>query len=516
VREAIQNILQHLDAAGVRVSGLATDSRSIAAGEVFLAWPGAHNDAREHIGDVIMRGAAAVVWEQDGFAWNPQWQIPNVPVSGLRELAGELAHEVYGRPSEKLWTIGVTGTNGKTSCSQWLAQACEACGAHTAVVGTLGIGFPPRLGSDSAWTFWPSPNTTPDPVLLHRSLADLLKQGAQGVAMEVSSIGLEQGRVNGVAFGAALFTNLSRDHLDFHGDMEGYAEAKQRLFRMPGLRHAVLNLDDVQGVQISRMLVDSGVARAGYSCSEGVALRAGLEHWIEAHDITVSPQGIAFVVKSSWGDARIESNLLGRFNIANLLGVLATMLVSGVPFERAIVAVAQLQPVPGRMQRFGGGDRPMAVVDYAHSPDALEKTLAALKDVTRAAGGQLICLIGCGGDRDRGKRPLMGAVAARHADRIVLTSDNPRSEDPRSIIDEILQGMSAEHMPAMQIELDRARAIRVALAAANPGDVVLLAGKGHEDYQEIAGRRLPFSDAREALAALADWPASRPHREVSA
>jgi UDP-N-acetylmuramoyl-L-alanyl-D-glutamate--2,6-diaminopimelate ligase len=507
VRDAAQNILRQLDAAGVRVSGLATDSRSVAAGEVFLAWPGAHHDAREHIGDAIANGAAAVLWEQQGFAWKPEWQIPHVAVDGLRELAGELAHEVYGRPSEKLWAIGVTGTNGKTSCSQWLAQACEACGAHTAVVGTLGIGFPPRLGSDSAWAFWPSPNTTPDPVLLHRSLADLLKQGAQGVAMEVSSIGLEQGRVNGVSFGAALFTNLSRDHLDFHGDMESYARAKQKLFRMPGLRHAILNLDDVQGVQISRMLAGSGVARAGYSCSEGVALRAGLEHWIEAHDITVSPQGITFGVKSSWGEARVESHLLGRFNITNLLGVLATMLVSGVPFDRATAAIAQLQPVPGRMQRIGGGDRPMAVVDYAHSPDALEKTLTALKDVTRATGGRLICLIGCGGDRDRGKRPLMGAVAARHADFMVLTSDNPRSEDPQSIIDDMLQGVSAEHNPAMQVELDRARAIRLALGAAGSGDVVLLAGKGHEDYQEIAGRRLPFSDAREAQAALGDWPA---------
>ena len=268
-----------------------------------------------------------------------------------------------------------------------------------------------------------------------------------------------------------------------------------------------MNLDDVQGVQISRMLSGTAVERTGYSLSEGVALRAGLEHWMEARDIVVSAQGIAFTATSSWGEARIESRLLGRFNIANLLGVLATMMVSGVPFDKAAGAVAGLQPVPGRMQRLGGGDRPLAVVDYAHSPDALEKTLAALKDVTRGAGGRLVCLIGCGGERDRGKRPLMGAVAARHSDHVVLTSDNPRGEDPQALVDDILQGMTAENRPPLQVELDRGRAIRLALAAAVAGDVVLLAGKGHEDYQEIAGRRLTFSDAREAAAALEEWRA---------
>lgn len=500
-----EKILQQLAAAGVSATGLCTDSRSVVGGDVFLAWPGLRSDGREHIGEAIAAGAAAVLWERAGFDWSSGWAVPNIAVDGLRDMAGHLANVVYGRPSEKLWTIGVTGTNGKTSCSQWLAQACEACGARTAVVGTLGIGFPPRLGGNSTWSFWPSPNTTPDPVLLHRFLSDLRAQGAQGVAMEVSSIGLEQGRVNGVAFGAALFTNLSRDHLDFHGDMEGYARAKQKLFQSPGLRHAVLNLDDVQGVQISRMLSGTSVARTGYSLSEGVALRAGLEHWMEARDIVVSAQGITFTATCSWGEARIESRLLGRFNIANLLGVLATMMVSGVPFDRAVGAVAALQPVPGRMQRLGGGDRPLAVVDYAHSPDALEKTLAALKDVTRGVGGRLVCLIGCGGERDRGKRPLMGAVAARHADYVVLTSDNPRGEDPQAIIDDILQGMTAENLPPLRAEPDRGRAIRLALAAAAPGDVVLLAGKGHEDYQEIGGRRLPFSDAREAAAALDEW-----------
>jgi UDP-N-acetylmuramoyl-L-alanyl-D-glutamate--2,6-diaminopimelate ligase len=318
--------------------------------------------------------------------------------------------------------------------------------------------------------------------------------------MEVTSIGLDQGRVNGVAFGAALFTNLSRDHLDYHGDMESYARAKQRLFQTPVLKHAVLNLDDVQGVGIARSLAGR-VNRAGYSCFAGVAARAGLEYYAEAHAVEVSPHGIRFDLKSSWGETRIESRLLGRFNVSNLLGVVATMLVSGVPFERAAAAIQDLGPVAGRMQRLGGDARPLVVVDYAHSPDALEKVLITLKDVARAGGGRLVAVFGCGGDRDRGKRPLMGTVASRHADAVVVTSDNPRSEDPAAIIREIEAGMTVEH----EAIADRREAIAHAIAQAGAADVVLLAGKGHEPYQEAAGRRLPFSDTLEAERALAGW-----------
>jgi UDP-N-acetylmuramoyl-L-alanyl-D-glutamate--2,6-diaminopimelate ligase len=493
VRTQAEHILGLLAAQGVRVTGLAADSRGLAAGEVFVAYPGARSDGREFIPGAIARGASAVLWERQGFRWNAGWRVPNLPVDDLRGLAGHLAHEVYGRPSERLWTMGVTGTNGKTSCSQWLAQACGACGARTAVVGTLGTGFPGELDAGV--------NTTPDAILLHRSLARLLDRGAQGVAMEVTSIGLDQGRVNGVAFGAALFTNLSRDHLDYHGDMERYARAKQRLFEMPTLKHAVLNLDDVQGVHLARILAGRGLGRTGYSCFAGVAARAGLECYAEAHAIDVSPRGIAFEVKSSWGEARIESTLLGRYNVSNLLGVLATMLVSGVPFERATAALGDLRPIAGRMQRLGGGGKPLVVVDYAHSPDALEKALVTLKDVARASGGRLVAVFGCGGDRDRGKRPLMGAVASRHADAIVLTSDNPRGEDPAAIIAEIGAGVAAAHEA---IE-DRREAIAHAIASADAADVVLLAGKGHETTQEVAGRQLPFSDALEAERALAGW-----------
>jgi UDP-N-acetylmuramoyl-L-alanyl-D-glutamate--2,6-diaminopimelate ligase len=479
----------------VRVTGLAVNSQTLAAGDVFLAYPGMRNDGRSFIPEALSRGAAAVLWERSGFQWNDGWRVPNLDIDDLRTFAGHLAHEVYGRPSEKLWTIGVTGTNGKTSCSQWIAQACSDCGARTAVVGTLGTGFPGRLDANL--------NTTADPVTLHRSLARLLVSGAQGVSLEVTSIGLDQGRVNGVAFGAALFTNLSRDHLDYHHDMESYARAKQRLFETPSLIHAVLNLDDVQGVQFARTLAERGANRAGFSCFEGVASRAGLERYAEAQSIEVSHRGIAFTVRSSWGEARVAAPLLGRFNVSNLLGVLTTMLVSGVPFDRATAALARLRPVRGRMQRIGGGGKPLVVVDYAHSPDALEKTLVALRDVADAGGGRLVVVFGCGGDRDRGKRPLMGTVASRHADRVVVTSDNPRGENPAAIIAEIIAGIPGQREA---IE-DRRAAIGQAIASSAVQDVVLLAGKGHETYQEIAGQRLPFSDVQEAERALERWGA---------
>jgi UDP-N-acetylmuramoyl-L-alanyl-D-glutamate--2,6-diaminopimelate ligase len=491
VSDTADSILRHFAAQGVRVTGVGSDSRTLAPGEVFLAYPGERSDGRRHIADAIARGAAGVAWERAGFAWSAQPAVPNVPVDGLRSLAGPLAHEVYGRPSEKLWIIGVTGTNGKTSCTQWIARACGECGARTAVIGTLGTGFPGALD--------PGINTTPDPVLLHRSLARLLASGAQGAAIEVTSIGLDQGRLNGIVFGAALFTNLSRDHLDYHGDMESYARAKRRLFETPGLRHAVLNLDDVQGVQIARLLGGGAVTRTGYSCFEGVAERAGLDRFIEAHAIALSPHGIVFDLVSSWGKARVQSALLGRFNVSNLLGTAGAMLASGVPFDCTVRALARIEPVAGRMQRLGGGDAPLVVVDYAHSPDALEKTLATLKDLAHAGGGRLVVVFGCGGERDRGKRPLMGAVAARHADAVFVTSDNPRGEDPAAIIADIVAGIPGEH----EVVADRSDAIARAIGGAGAGDIVLLAGKGHETYQEIAGKRLPFSDAAEAGRALA-------------
>lgn len=497
----VHELLEWFAGKGLRVNALAVDSRHIQAGEVFLAYPGAASDGRRHIGEAIQKGAAAVLWDASDFALDDSCGVPHRPVKGLRDLAGSLAHEVYGRPSDTLWTMGVTGTNGKTSCSQWIAQACAIAGARTAVIGTLGYGFPAPSSGATGAPLTALANTTPEAVSLHRILAQLLRDGGQGVVMEVSSIGLDQGRVNGVNFGAALFTNLSRDHLDYHADMESYARAKQRLFEAPNLKHAILNLDDVQGVRIARMLSGGGVNRCGYSCIDGVAATAGMECFVQAGDIQHLPDGVSFNITSSWGSARVKSAMVGRFNVTNLAGVLGTLLCSGVPFERAIEALGQLRPVPGRMHRLGGDKQPLLVVDYAHTPDALEQTLDALKEVARARGGRLVAVFGCGGDRDRGKRPLMGAVAARHAEHVILTSDNPRNENPMDIIEDIVEGMPGSH----EVIVDRRDAIARAVRTAHAADVVLLAGKGHEDYQEIGGMRMPFSDFDEARGALRAW-----------
>ncbi len=500
----VERILTELAQRGVRPRSLAADSRAVARGDVFLAYPGERADGRRFVGDAAARGAAAVVWERGGFAWPDELALPNVAASGLKGRAGPLAAEVYGRPSDRLWIVGVTGTNGKTSCSQWIAQALADEGRRTAVVGTLGIGYPAGAPGRPAGAGLADPNeecvhTTPDAVVLQRALARFAAEGARAVAVEASSIGIDQGRTNGVKFACALFTNLSRDHLDYHGDMERYAQAKLALFRSPGLVHAVLNLDDALGERIARELAGSGVERIGYSLRPGAAESSGLERWLEAREVALAGTGLRFLLESSDGRARVASGLVGRFNAANLLGVMGVLFAAGFPPDRAARAAGGLEPPPGRMQRLGGGGQPLVVVDYAHTPDALEQALAALGELVH--GGRLMCVFGCGGDRDRGKRPLMGRAASRHAAFVWLTSDNPRGEAPAAIIDEIRSGVTVAH----EVRVDRREAIAAAIAAARAGDVVLVAGKGHEPYQEIAGRRLPFSDADEVRAALAGW-----------
>jgi len=508
MRKAALDVLSQLRDQGANIRGLSADSRTVRAGEAFVAYPGASGDGRQHIQAVLARGAAAVLWEREAFSWDEAWQVPNIGVSGLRRIAGEIAHEVYGRPSEKLWLAGVTGTNGKTSCSHWIAQALSALGRRTAVIGTLGSGVPAASGSKLPANLAPLINTTPDAIELHRLLAEFLQSGTLGVAMEVSSIGLDQGRVNGAQFDVALLTNFSRDHLDYHGDMERYAAAKAQLFELPGLSGAVLNMDDVLGVRIAQKLAGSKLACAGYSAHAGVASSAGLELFLEAENVRLTREGLAFSLSSSWGRAEVHSTLLGRFNVSNLLGVLGVLLGAGVELEEAVAALSALTPPPGRMQRLGGGGKPLAVVDYAHSPDALEEVLMSLRPLVDADAGRLICVFGCGGDRDRGKRGLMGAIAARSADHVVLTSDNPRSEEPLAIITDILEGVLGEAQRPGQAPLviaDRREAIVATIGGADAGDVVLIAGKGHEDYQEALGHRVPFSDAAVVAEALATW-----------
>jgi UDP-N-acetylmuramoyl-L-alanyl-D-glutamate--2,6-diaminopimelate ligase len=407
----------------------------------------------------------------------------------LRARAGIIASRVYGEPSAHLWMVGVTGTNGKTTCSQWIAQALNQCGHKAAVIGTLGYGVTRSLR--------PLVNTTPDAVWLHARLADFLRRGARAVSMEVSSIGLDQDRVAGVEFDVALFTNLTRDHLDYHGTMRRYRRAKLKLFECPSLTHAIVNLDDDIGGEIARKVKRRGLAVIGYGF--GARNRdARRIPSVAGTNFSASAAGMQFDVRTPWGRATIKSALVGQHNASNLLGSLATLLVSDIRLKDAVATLGKLRPVPGRMQKLGGGRRPLVVVDYAHTPDALEQVLKSLRAVAAGTDARIVCVFGCGGDRDRGKRPLMGAVASRLADSVVVTSDNPRSEDPRKIIADIRQGMRGDYT----VEPDRRRAIALALQASKRGDIVLVAGKGHETYQEINGVRRPFSDVAVARTAL--------------
>ncbi|MDD5179928.1 MAG: UDP-N-acetylmuramoyl-L-alanyl-D-glutamate--2,6-diaminopimelate ligase [Gallionellaceae bacterium] len=494
-----------LSSLGVKITRLVTDSRAVKPGDTFVAYPGSQADGRQFIAQAIANGANAVIYEKlvsgqpreaHGFSWNDAWQIPNLAVADLRHHAGEIADIIYGSPSRKLWMVGITGTNGKTSCSHWIAQVLCVSKKKTALLGTLGNGFPENLQ--------PTLNTTPDAISLHGLLADYLAQGAQAAAMEVSSHALEQGRVNGVKYDVALLTNLSRDHLDYHGNMSSYAAAKRRLFDWQQLKYVVLNLDDAFGVELAEQLKSTEMEVVGYGLGDAAlatAERLGLR-MVYGGNLRMDAQGFTLQIHSSWGGAPLHSALVGRFNAANLLGVLAVLLVSGVALTDALRELARVQPVPGRMQAFGGGDRPAVVVDYAHTPDALEKVLQSLREVAGASGGKLICVFGCGGDRDRGKRPMMGTVAAKLADICVVTSDNPRSENPHDIIAAIASGMSGTH----QTIEDRGEAITRAIGCARMMDTVLVAGKGHEDYQEINGVKYPFSDAGVVQRALASWP----------
>lgn len=486
-----RELLDRLAAAGVVPSGICGDSRTLVAGETFAAMPGATVDGRDHIAEVVARGASAVLWEAGDGRAPGVLPVPGEGVVGLRALTGFIAHEVLDRPSSSMWVAGVTGTNGKTTVSQWIAQACSTLGVRCGVVGTLGCGYPGNLA--------PLVNTTPDAIALHRMLAGFRDEGAQAVAMEVSSIGLDQGRANGVEFDVALFTNLSRDHLEYHHTMAAYAAAKALLFDLPGLRHAVINIDDDFGLSVARKLQRNGVDVIAYTRANAAA-EAGLR-LLEARNVRPSPTGIRFTV--CWaGDALdIDIAMVGDFNVSNALAVIGALLARDLSFGDAARAVSTLSPPPGRMQLFGGVAAPLVIVDYAHSPDALHKVLEAGRDAASQRGGNLVCVFGCGGDRDQGKRPLMGEVAARLADRVVVTSDNPRSEEPRSIADMVLAGAGTQ----AACELDRATAIRRAIASAAKDDVVVVAGKGHEPYQEIRGERVPFSDVEQAVAALAAW-----------
>jgi UDP-N-acetylmuramoyl-L-alanyl-D-glutamate--2,6-diaminopimelate ligase len=383
--------------------------------------------------------------------------------------------------------IGVTGTNGKTSCTHWLAQCFNALGKKTAVIGTLGNGFLGELQETS--------NTTPDAAEIHGKLAEYLAAGAQCVAMEVSSHGLDQGRVNGIAFDLAMFTNLSRDHLDYHKDMEDYAQAKAKLFDWSSLRNAIINLDDSFGAQLTEKLKKRNSQTLTYGLKKADICTSNLK---------LSSLGIEMHVKALSGTAELSSELLGEFNASNLLGSLGILLASGISLENAAQVLSEVKSVAGRLERVGDATTPAIVIDYAHSPDALEKVLQTLRRILNP-NARLICVFGCGGERDKGKRPVMGRIATSLADKVFITSDNPRSEDPRQIIKEITSGASGNY----RVIEDRQEAIQQSVEGANVADILLIAGKGHEQYQEIAGKKYPFSDVAVAQSALRAWKKKR-------
>ncbi len=503
---------------------LAADSRRIGRGDAFFAYPGERADGRRHVAQALERGAAALVVEADsqgesGSSPAIDAAVPLRRVPGLKALAGPIADAFHGAPTARMDVVAVTGTNGKTSCSQWVAQGLHASGRRAAVVGTLGAG---RLvdgpaGEPASVALEDTGLTTPDALSLQALFARFAADGVGAVAIEASSIGLHQHRLDGTRIAVAAFTNLTRDHLDYHGTMQAYAEAKSRLFAWPGLRAAVVNLDDPWHPTMLAP-VAPGVQRIGYRIeaqgampieaggSPACHLAAGeVDRRLVATSIDAAARGMRVGLDGDWGRATLESPLLGRFNVSNLLAVAGCWLALGLPFDAVVARLAALRPVPGRLQAVeapasGGTPVPLAVVDYAHTPDALANALDALRPVARARGGLLWCVFGAGGDRDPGKRPLMGAVAQRLADRVVLTSDNPRGEPPEAILDAVQAGLDAA--PALR-DADRARAIAETVARAGDADVVLIAGKGHEPYQEIEGTRHPFLDAEHAARALA-------------
>jgi UDP-N-acetylmuramoyl-L-alanyl-D-glutamate--2,6-diaminopimelate ligase len=470
------------------VRGLALDSRRVRAGDAFFALAGTTAHGITFAPKAVQNGAIAVLAEKTQgrqTALQGAGDVPEIWIEGLHEQVGEVAARFFARPSESLRVIGVTGTNGKTSIVQLLAAALDRLGARAATIGTLGAGVVGALREGE--------RTTPDAISVQALLAEFRDEGVSHVAMEVSSHAVSQGRVNAVTFDVAAFTNLTRDHLDYHGTMAAYGEAKARLFAWPGLRAAVINVDDAFGREL--------VARLP---AQVQGLRYGVDHAdaeIAATEVRTSGEGLHFHMRTPWGEGDIATSLLGRFNVANLLAVAGCLGALGYDFAQIRDALANAQPVVGRMNRLGGGTAPLVVVDYAHTPDALEQALANLR---AHCEGKLICVFGTGGERDQGKRPQMAAIAEALADRVIVTDDNPRGEDGDAIVAQIVAGFARRD--AILVQRDRAEAIALALREAQAGDVVLIAGKGHEPYQEIAGIKHPFDDlavARKALEARA-------------
>ncbi len=475
-------VVSRLDAVGLQRQRLTVDSRNVRPGDVFVALPGTRVDGRQFIAMAKANGAAAVLCETSN-ALSVDVGIPIVEVSNLASNLGVIADTYYGEPSAHLRVLGITGTNGKTSIANWLSRALTSLGEPCAAIGTLGVSFAEKT--------WLTQNTTPDAASVHTILRDLRLARAKAVAMEVSSHALELGRVAGVRFDTVIFTNLTQDHLDFHGTMAAYGAAKARLFKDYPTNHRIINADDEFGAQLISQALPNTLS---YGLGAGD---------VRGQVLTMDAAGMRLLIAHAGESAAVATKLIGRFNASNLLAVAATLLASGTALDRVAEILSEVISAPGRMQRVNAelaANEPSVYVDYAHTPDALAKALDTVRE-TRPAS--LAVVFGCGGDRDRSKRPLMGQIAVRRADHVYITSDNPRTEPPDQIIAEIVAGIDRPAPASVAVMVNRRDAITAAISRAASGDAILIAGKGHETYQEILGVRHPFDDAAEAALALA-------------
>lgn len=485
VSKRLGDVLQGLDTkyAGLPISGMAIDSRKVREGDLFIACKGFSVDGRGFINEAASFGAAAILAEKDE-QWHSDQECQGVPVivvEGLPKKVSALAANFYDKPSERLPVIGITGTNGKTSCTQFISQLSTAMADSCATIGTLGAGVGDELDE--------SVNTTPDPVTIQHLLHEWVNASVDLVAMEVSSHGLDQARVEHVDFKAAIFTNLTHDHLDYHGSFEAYGAAKQKLFNREGLDAAIINLDDPFSEKICASLYPETQLFTYAVNSDAADIRVS--------NVVYTETGMDCLIYSPWGEGQLSSHLIGRFNLSNLLAVIGALCYVGNSFTDVLAAIPKITSVAGRMERLSTFSDIHVFIDYAHTPDALESALEALQ---LHCAGDLWCVFGCGGDRDAAKRPVMGALADRIADHVVITTDNPRFESPQSIIDQIVEGVAGS---GAIIEVDRAAAIEYAIVNAKPGDTILIAGKGHEDYQQVGEEKISFSDAKQARLALA-------------
>ena len=472
---------------------LHTDSRRVGAGDGFIAWPGGVTDGRQFVAAALNQGATACMVEQvgaDAFAWGESASIATY--AGLKAASGSIAAAYYEQPSQALEVVAITGTNGKTSTAWWLAHALHNVGQRCAIVGTLGVGEVHQLEVTGM--------TTPDPVLLQARLRGMVDAGVHACAIEASSIGLAEHRLDGTQVRVAMFTNFTQDHLDYHGDMASYWQAKLALFSWAGLQAAVVNVDDAHGAALAEQLRARGDVQVWtVSCAATPTLNA--QHIVARH-IQHGALGLCFEVVQGVEAYPLETALVGQYNVSNVLGVIACLRAMGYTLADAVQACRALPAVPGRMQTVGEVGEPLVVIDYAHTPDAVAQAVQALLPLAQSRGGELTCVLGCGGDRDVAKRPLMAAAAEQYAHHVVLTSDNPRSEEPQTILNQMRAGLKQAHSAI--VIADREQAIAQTVHQVRVQDVVLVAGKGHEDYQEIAGIKHPFSDVQHARAALAD------------